>query len=115
MRNGIERCASYRRGIPVVSCLESPPDWVESTTLVTAENGLHARPCVKITQLAKSFESSVEIRCCDRLGWVNAKSPSSVMKMRAAKLSRIFIRAYGPDSADAVDALVGLVDRGFDG
>ena len=45
--------------------------------------GLHARPAVKLTKLAKSFAADIGVRAGAEGDWVNAKSPNSVMKLKA--------------------------------
>ncbi len=90
-------------------------DWVEGEALLTDETGLHARPAVKLTKLAKSFAAAVEIRAEGQDRWVNAKSPNAVMKLRAGHRTMLRIRASGEDAKEAVAALAGLVTRNFDG
>jgi phosphocarrier protein len=75
--------------------------------------GMHARPAVKLSKLAKKFHSQVSIRVSDAAGWINAKSVAKVMAMRAARDSIIEIRASGVDAAAAVAALVDLVATDF--
>ena len=77
--------------------------------------GLHARPAVKLTKLAKTFASEVEIRPDSKEDWANAKSPNAVMKLRAAHGELLHVRAQGPDAQASVDALVELVNNDFDG
>jgi phosphocarrier protein HPr len=81
--------------------------------VVRDPTGLHARPAVKLTKLAKRFEASVRVRVGDG-AWVNAKSPNGVMKLKARNGERLMFAADGPDAAGAIEALVGLVERDFD-
>lgn len=83
-------------------------------TVLTNAVGLHARPSVKLTQLAKSFQASVEFALAPDGPWTNAKSPVQVMRVKAGKGSTIHIRAEGDDAQAAVAAVVDLVDRKFD-
>ena len=48
---------------------------VIASALLTNEVGLHARPAVKLTQLAKSFAATVELALEPDGPWVDAKSP----------------------------------------
>ncbi len=75
--------------------------------------GMHARPAVKLTKLAKTFHAQISIRARDAAEWINAKSVVKVMGMRAARDSIIEIRASGDDAAAAVAALVELVASDF--
>jgi phosphocarrier protein HPr len=81
--------------------------------VVRDPTGLHARPAVKLTKLAKRFEATVRVRAGAGT-WVNAKSPNGVMKLKARNGERLAFAADGPDAAEAIDALVALVERDFD-
>jgi phosphocarrier protein HPr len=84
----------------------------EGQAVVRDPTGLHARPAVKLTKLAKRFEAAVRVRAGDG-AWVNAKSPNGVMKLKARSGERLAFAADGPDAAAAVAALVALVERDF--
>ena|SRR5208282_724596 len=74
--------------------------------------GMHARPAVKLTKLAKKFQAHISVRASNA-EWINAKSVAKVMAMRAARDSFIEIRAIGVDAEAAVAALVDLVATDF--
>ncbi len=82
--------------------------------LLTNEVGLHARPSVKLTQLAKRFASSIEVAIAADGPWTDAKSPVKIMRVKAAKGETLFLRANGTDAEAAIAALVDLVNRKFD-
>jgi phosphocarrier protein HPr len=82
--------------------------------VLTNAVGLHARPSVKLTQLAKSFRANVEFALAPEGPWTDAKSPVQVMRVKAGKGSVIHVRAEGEDAQAAVAALVDLVERKFD-
>lgn len=88
--------------------------WSESEAVIRDPTGLHARPAVRLTKLAKQFQSRVEIRAEGQERWVNAKSPNAVMKLKAAHQTQLNIRASGDDAEQAIAALVKLIDRNFD-
>jgi phosphocarrier protein HPr len=88
-------------------------DWVGGSAIIRDPTGLHARPAVKLTKLAKTFLSAIEIRADNGTVWTNAKSPTAVMKLRAGPGLPLHIRAAGEDARAAVDALVALVDKDF--
>ena len=46
--------------------------------------------------------------------WVNAKSPNRVMKLKARHGETVSFEAEGADAAEAIGALVALVERNFD-
>ena len=58
--------------------------------------GLHARPSVKLTQLAKTFECRVEIALSADGPWVDAKSPVKVMRVKAPRGAVLHVRTSGP-------------------
>jgi phosphocarrier protein HPr len=94
-----------------MSMTETP---VVASALLTNEVGLHARPAVKLTQLAKSFSATVELALEPNGPWVDAKSPVRIMRVKAAKGMLLHFRASGSDADAAVGALIDLVVRGFD-
>ena len=83
------------------------------SAVITDPVGLHARPAVKLTKLARSFASEIEIRAGEEGMWINAKSPNAVMKLRARHGETLHVRASGEDARGGVAALVGLVERDF--
>jgi phosphocarrier protein HPr len=84
------------------------------SVLIKHEVGLHARPSVKLTKLAKSFRSSIELAPDAEGPWINAKSIVKVMAMKVRKDTRLYFRAKGSDAAEALAALVSLVQRDFE-
>ncbi len=81
---------------------------------VTHGFGLHARPSVTFTRLARSFPCSVEIEVNGSNVWLNGKS---IVKMIGARIRRgtiLKIRARGLRAAEAIRALKALVERDFD-
>ncbi|MER8385595.1 HPr family phosphocarrier protein [Mesorhizobium sp. M1428] len=87
---------------------------VEASVLITHEVGLHARPSVKFTKLAKTFSADVEIALAANGPWLDAKSIVKVMAAKAPKGTVLHIRARGDGAGEAVGALVELVRRDFD-
>lgn len=82
--------------------------------LVTNPVGLHARPAVKLTKLAKQFAAEIRLRAEGQADWVNAKSPNAVMKLKLRGGDTVCLEASGSDANDAVGALVAFVERNFD-
>jgi len=88
--------------------------FVTASAELTNAVGLHARPSVKLTQLAKSFASDIEVALAADGPWVDAKSPVKIMRVKAAKGTVLHFRARGADAAVAVASVVDLVGRRFD-
>ena len=90
---------------------------IQGSAVITHEIGLHARPSVKLTKLAKKFQAQISIRESVGEGgasWVDAKSIVRVMGLKLREGTTVHFRAAGPDAAAAIDALIGLVKRDFD-
>jgi phosphocarrier protein len=78
---------------------------------ITNKLGLHARASAKLTQLAGQFVAEVWISREGRK--VNAKSIMGVMMLAAAKGSLVAIETDGPDEAQAMAALIALINEKF--
>ena len=84
------------------------------SVLLRHEGGLHARPSVKLTKLAKTFASRVEIAAVAEGPWVDTKSVKNVMAAKMRKNTLLHLRAEGDDAKTAVDALIALVVGDFE-
>ena len=87
---------------------------VEDSVVMRHEVGLHARPSVKLTKLAKCFDARIDLGFSVDGPWIDAKSIVKVMAAKAPKDSTLYFRAAGRDAAAAVQALVMLVERDFE-
>lgn len=83
-----------------------------SAALVNA-TGLHARPSVKLTQLAKRFSCTVEVALAPEGPWVDAKSPVRIMRVKAPCGAVLHVRCSGADAMDAAEAVLALIRDGF--
>jgi len=84
-----------------------------SRAVLTHEGGLHARPAIKLTKLAKRFDSAVWIALADDGPWIDAKSIARVMAMKTPASVTLHFAAEGDDADDAVTALAALVESDF--
>jgi phosphocarrier protein len=93
-----------------------PPEAGEPviTRLVTIANkrGLHARAAAKFATLAERFNASVDVHRDGQT--VSARSIMGLMMLGAGMGATIELRAQGWDSREALEALAGLVEAGFD-
>jgi phosphocarrier protein HPr len=78
---------------------------------ITNKLGLHARASAKLTQLASRFQSEVWMSRNGRR--VNAKSIMGVMMLAAARGTTVTIETSGPDEAEAMSALLTLINDRF--
>ena len=73
--------------------------------------GVHARPAALLVKEAARFRSEVFL---SKNGLeVNGKSIMGVMMLAAERGSEIEIRVEGEDAAEALAALLALIDSGF--
>lgn len=80
---------------------------------VTISNklGLHARASAKLTKLAGGFACDVHMSRNGRR--INAKSIMGVMMLAAGVGTEVEIEAEGADEAQALDAIVALINDRF--
>src|SRR5690242_10286089 len=88
--------------------------FVHGTVPLLHAVGLHARPSVKLTRLAKRFSARIDLAAAEAGPWIDAKSIVKVMAAKLPQNSTLHFRASGPDAAAAVQALIGLVERDFE-
>ena len=80
---------------------------------LTNPTGLHARPGVKFTKLAKTFDAEITCKAMPDGDPFNAKSINQTMKAKAKQGTVLLIEATGPDAKEATSALADLVRSGF--
>lgn len=78
---------------------------------IANSTGLHIRPATLFMETASRFQSTVEILKDGRAA--DGKSAISLMLLEAVAGTELTIQACGDDEVDAVNALVGLVERQF--
>ncbi len=78
---------------------------------ITNKLGLHARASAKLSQIANQFKS--EVNLARNGNKVNAKSIIGVMMLAAAKGTTIAVQIDGPDEADALHAILALINDKF--
>jgi phosphocarrier protein len=74
--------------------------------------GLHARAAARFVHAASAFRSRIRVARGGRD--MDGKSIMGLLLLSAAQGTTITISAEGIDEAEAVAALVALVERGFD-
>lgn len=88
---------------------------IAGTVEITNPTGLHARPAVKLTKLAKTFAgAAIEVAVAGTGPWIDAKSVVKVMALKAPCGTVLHLRASGDVAAAALAALADLVRRDFD-
>ena len=79
---------------------------------ITNERGLHARAAARFVHVASGFSSSIRVMHDE--AEADGKSILSLMILGAARGKTLDISADGPDEAEALQALLALVDCAFD-
>ncbi len=74
--------------------------------------GLHARAATKFANTANKFTSKVQVCFGDRS--IDGKSIMALMLLAAARGSVITLSTDGPDSEQAMEALLELINNKFD-
>lgn len=89
------------------------PGATRLTHVVTIVNrrGLHARAAAKFVTMAERFGASVDVLRDGQS--VSARSIMGLMMLGAGQGSSIELQAEGWDAKEALDALSGLVEAGF--
>jgi phosphocarrier protein HPr len=79
---------------------------------VVNQLGLHARAAARFVHLSATFTSRITVARGART--VDGKSILGLLLLAAARGSTLVIKADGPDEQQAVEALIGLIARGFE-
>ena len=91
---------------------ESQGAGLARTVAISNRLGLHARAAAKFVKLASSF--TAEIVVAKGGVEVSGRSIMGLMMLAASPGTSIEIRSTGNDAAEALEALVDLVERRFD-
>ncbi len=81
------------------------------TVTIVNRRGLHARAAAKLVTLAEQFSANVDVL---RDGQeVSARSIMGLMMLGAGMGSTLELRAEGFDAHEALEAIAGLIEAGF--
>ena len=86
---------------------------LELEKTIVNEEGLHARPALKLVDTAKQFQSDIKVSDLSTGKSGNAKSILSMLSLCATKGHRIKIHVSGADESDAILALSQLIENNF--
>jgi phosphocarrier protein len=84
---------------------------VTSTVRIVNRRGLHARAAAKLVNAAERFSANVEVVRDGQV--VSARSIMGLMMLGAGMGSTVELRADGFDAHEALEALAGLIEAGF--
>jgi phosphocarrier protein len=88
------------------------PRIAQRTVRIINPLGLHMRAAEKLVRTAQRFQADIRIIRDGRD--IDGKSVLGLLMLAAACGSRLELRADGTDAEAALDALAGLIERGFD-
>ena len=89
----------------------SSPTALTRTLTIVNRRGLHARAAAKFVTMAERFGASVEVMRDGQS--VSARSIMGLMMLGAGMGSTVTLQADGWDAKEALEALSGLVEAGF--
>ncbi len=89
-------------------------DSLRPEAIVTIRNrkGLHARASAKFVKLAETFDAAITVTRDGQS--VGGTSIMGLMMLAAGPGSTLHLRAQGPQGPEALQALIALVEAGFD-
>jgi phosphocarrier protein len=88
------------------------PPVISRVVTIANKRGLHARAAAKFATMAERFNASVDVHRDGQS--VSARSIMGLMMLGAGMGATIELQAQGWDAREALDALAGLVEAGFD-
>ncbi len=92
--------------------MDGPADApVLARATIRNRRGLHARAAAKFVTTAEQFAAVVDVSAHGQS--VSAQSIMGLMMLGAGKGAELEMRGAGPDVAEALAALVALVEAGF--
>lgn len=85
---------------------------IESPITIINKLGLHARAAAKLSTLASSFSSRIQVEKSGRC--VDCKSIMAVMMLAASKGTDLVLHIEGDDEKQAFEAITTLINNRFD-
>jgi phosphocarrier protein HPr len=84
---------------------------LRATAIIKNKRGLHARASAKIVEASARFQSEIEVIKDGNA--VNGRSIMGLMMLAASIGTEVEITAEGPDAAEAMTAMLALVEAKF--
>lgn len=81
------------------------------TAIVRNRLGLHARAASKLVQTAQEYAADIRLEHGEHIA--NGKSIMAIMMLQAGMGTELTLHAEGEDEAEAVEAILALIDSGF--
>jgi phosphocarrier protein len=84
---------------------------LRASAVIKNKRGLHARASAKIVEASARFQSEIEVIKDGQA--VNGRSIMGLMMLAASIGSTVEVTAEGPDAAEAMTAMLALIDAKF--
>lgn len=84
---------------------------LEKEAVIPNKEGLHFRPIMQFVDVASRFSAQVTVHCEER--GADATSPMELLMLMATQGTKVKVVASGADAAEALGALVALIEAGF--
>ncbi|MEM7263858.1 MAG: HPr family phosphocarrier protein [Planctomycetota bacterium] len=81
---------------------------------MTNRYGLHARASMRLSQLAKDFQSEIRLSRSEGNEEVDVKSTLGLLTLGAENGQEVRISVSGDDAEQAMEAILDLFERKFD-
>ncbi len=81
-------------------------------TVIRNKEGLHFRPIMRLVDVLSRYRAQVTFHVDERKA--DARSPMELLMLVATNGTRLKLVGEGDDAEEAVEALLGLIDAGFD-
>jgi len=91
--------------------LSGAPGDLRRVLTIVNQRGLHARAAAKFVKCAETFDAELTVGRLDMS--VSGQSIMGLMMLGAAPGCEIEVSASGPQAAEALEAVAGLVAEGF--
>jgi phosphotransferase system HPr (HPr) family protein len=84
---------------------------LEREAVIRNREGLHFRPIMRLVDAASRYQSQVTVHVDERSA--DARSPMELLMLVATAGTKLRVVADGQDAQEALDALCGLIESGF--
>lgn len=85
---------------------------LERHAVVRNDEGMHFRPIMRLVDTAARFTAKVVVHCGERKA--SASSPMELLMLMGTKGAQLRLEGEGDDAEHALEALVRLIESGFD-
>lgn len=88
------------------------PNSFSATVTIVNQLGLHARAATKLVQLCRQFDAKIELQQEGRTA--DASSVLALLMLASSKGKNVDVVTEGPQAEMALQAVVALIENGFD-